>query len=65
MPSTEMGLRHFTPSQVLAPARLVALTTAAMSGVFPPAGGRALEAAPMEVVPMVAVVDDIADRMYP
>ena len=65
MPSTEMGLRHFTPSQVLAPARSVALITAGMSGVFPPAGGPALEAAPTEVVSMVAVVDDIADRMYP
>jgi hypothetical protein len=34
-----------------------------MSEAFHPAGGRALEAAPTEVVSMVAVVDDITDRM--
>src|SRR5580692_10897213 len=61
IPSTEAGTRLFTHNQVHAPARSAALITAAMSGAFPPAGGRALEAASTEVVSMVAVVDDIAD----
>ena len=57
------GLRLLTFSQEHAPARSAALITAAMSEAFHPAGGRALEAAPTEVVSMVAVVDDITDRM--
>jgi hypothetical protein len=44
--------------------RLVALITVAMLEAFPRAGGRALEVAPTEVASMVAVVDDITDRMY-
>jgi hypothetical protein len=51
-------------SQEHAPARSVALITAEMPEAFPPAGGRALEVAPMEVVSMVAVVDDIVDQLY-
>ncbi len=65
MPSTEMGTRLFTRNQVHAPARSVGLITAAMSVAFRLAGARALEVAPMEVVSMVAVVGDIADRMSP
>jgi hypothetical protein len=37
---------------------------AAMSEAFPPVGGRALEVAPAEVDPVVAVAEDIADCMY-
>jgi hypothetical protein len=36
----------------------------AMSEAFPPAGGRVLEVAPAEAVSMVAVVDDITDRIH-
>jgi hypothetical protein len=57
--------RAFTLIQVHAPARSVASITAAMSEAFPPAGGRVLEVVPMEVVSMVAVVGDIADRLCP
>jgi hypothetical protein len=34
-----------------------------MSEAFPPAGGRALEVVPMEVV-FMAAVDDIVERMH-
>jgi DUF2950 family protein len=64
MRSTEAGPRRFTLNQVHAPARSVALITAAIHEVFPPAGGRALAVAPTEVVSIVVVVDAIADRMY-
>jgi len=57
------GLRLPTFSQEHAPARSAVLTTVAMSEAFHPAGGRALEVAPTEVVSMVVVVDDITDRM--
>jgi len=57
-------LRLLTFSQERALGRLVALIMVAMSGAFPPAGGRVLEVAPAEVVSMVAVVDDITDRMH-
>jgi hypothetical protein len=57
------GLRLLTFSQEHAPARSVALTTVAMSEAFPPAGGRALEVVPMEVV-FMAAVDDIVERMH-
>ena len=57
------GLRVFTASQDHTPARSAALIMAEMLAVFPPAAGRVLGAAPMEVVPMVAV-DDIRDGMY-
>ena len=63
MPSMEAGGRHFTLSQEHAPARSVASITAETFEAFPPAGGQALEVAPVEVVSMVAVVGDIADRM--
>src|SRR2546427_11902222 len=57
------GLRLLTFSQEHAPARSVALITVAMSEAFPLAGGPALEVAPAEVVSMLAVVDDITNRM--
>jgi len=57
-------LRLLTFSQERALGRLVALIMVAMSGAFPPAGGRVLEVAPAAVVSMVAVVDDITDRMH-
>jgi hypothetical protein len=56
-------LRLLTFSQERALGRSVGLITAETSEAFPPAGGRALEAVPMEVVFMVAV-DGIVDRMY-
>jgi len=43
--------------------RSVALIMAETSEAFPLAGGRALEAVLVEVVFMVAVVDDITDHM--
>ena len=52
---TEVGPRRFTLSQEHAPARSVALITAAMSEASLPAGGRALEVASTEVVSMAAV----------
>ena len=58
------GLRLLTFSQERALGRSVALITVAVSEAFPPAGGRVLEVAPAEVVSMVAVVDDITDRMH-
>jgi len=58
-----MGLRLLTFNQEHAPARSVALTMAETSEAFPLAGGRALEAVLVEVVFMVAVVDDITDHM--
>jgi hypothetical protein len=60
----ETRTRHFTLSQEYAPGRSVASITAAMSEAFPLAGGRVLEVALAEVVSMVAVVDDITDRMH-
>jgi len=57
-------LRLLTFSLELAPERSVGLITAETSGAFRPAGGRALEGAPMEVGSMVAVVDVIGDGMY-
>ncbi len=74
MRSTEAGpaaevqgstdLRLLTFSQERALGRSVALITAETSEAFPPAGGRVLEVAPAEVLSMVAVVDDITDRMH-
>jgi hypothetical protein len=64
MPSTVAGTRHFTLNRERALGRSVALITAETSEAFPPAGGQALEVAPVEAVSMVAVVDDIADRMH-
>ena len=68
MRSAETGLaaevRRFTDLRLLtfnqehAPARSVGLITAETSEAFLPAGGRALEVDPMEVVSM-AVVDAI------
>jgi hypothetical protein len=57
-------LRLLTFSQERALGRSVVLITVAVSEAFPPAGGRVLEVAPAEVVSMVAVVDDITDRMH-
>ena len=54
----------FTRSQERALRRSVALITAAMSGDFHPAGGRALEVPPTEAVSMVAVADAIGSHMY-
>jgi hypothetical protein len=59
-----MGLRLLTFSLEHAPGRSVALITAETSEAFPPAGGQALEVAPVEAVFMAAVVDDIGDRLY-
>ena len=56
-----MGPELLTLSLEHAPARSVASITAAMSEAFPPAGGRALEVVPMEVVFMAVVVDDIGN----
>jgi len=58
-----MGLRLLTFSQERALGRSVGLITAETSEASPPAGGRALEVVPMEVV-FMAAVDDIGDRMY-
>src|SRR6266852_25737 len=58
------GLRRLTFSQEHARAHSVALITAETSEAFPPAGGQALEVAPVEAVFMPAVVDDIGDRLY-
>jgi hypothetical protein len=59
-----MGLRLLTFSLEHAPGRSVASITAETSEAFPPAGGQALEVAPVEAVFMAAVVDDIGDRLY-
>jgi hypothetical protein len=59
-----MGLRLLTFSQEHAPALSVGLITAEMPGAFPPAADRVLEAALTEAASMVAVVDDITDRIY-
>src|SRR5258708_5251118 len=59
-----MGLRLLTFSQEHAPARSVASITAETSETFPPAGGQALEVAPVEAVFMAAGVDGLGDRLY-
>ena len=64
MATRSTDLRLLTFSQERARGRSVALITVAMSEAFPRAGGRVLKVAPAEVVSMVAVVDDITDRMH-
>jgi hypothetical protein len=64
-----MALRLFTLSQAPVQALLAAVIMAEMSEPFPPVDGRALVVSPMPAasteVDFTAVVDDIADRMYP
>jgi len=61
--STDVRVLTFNPER--APGRSADLITAETSEAFPLAGGRALQVASTEeVVPMVAVVDDITDRLY-